>query len=69
MSPAKWTSESPDLQNDLQAPRTPPFCLHAPHFGLQKNIKLLHPPNSFFFEKSTQDKIVYMIQFLLKSPF
>ena len=41
--PRKWPPETPDLKNNLQAPRnmvskttkTPPFCLHAPHFGLQ----------------------------------
>ena len=46
MISAKITSEPPDLQNDLQAPRNclpafvtspslPPFCLHASHFGLR----------------------------------
>ena len=69
MSPAKMIEPS-DLQNDLQAPQyrlrasgyvsePPTFCLHALHFGLQKNSWLLHSPKNLFLEKLHHDKIVF----------
>ena len=65
----KMTSEPPDFQNNIRAPRNrlrasryvsepPPFCLHAPILVSNKKYLAFTSTKNLFFEKSQHDKKV-----------
>ena len=70
MSPAKWPTESPDTQIDLQAwqnhfratsyaPKPLPFCLFAPDFDPQLTLLFL-----FTFYGLTNQKSKYIFSYI-----